>query len=389
MSAAVFVLSPIGMGCGVNVDANIGSNLQQAIDQLSSQSAAWQQTLIQLEAQLNKDASNLAHQVLTQVQILLQGTLAATGDEARCDADFLGVRVRQALENLKAQLVDHQSTTPNPPAPHVCLVVPNNINVADINSGTVSTVEVHGYDLQLGTDPEHSSRPGDFFLGGYNDSSSSILPYFYYNNWAKWVASPSPYLLTVNVSAGNGLPFFSGQSKLEFLNVVEPGAPSAPGLPSWLAPFGDMLIVRPATQPGAAGQTAASQAAARTHVERVSPASKSPQELRNLSITFTNMTAKAPKTGVTVDIGKGIADWAQPAPAAYAPSSVITDRLTSVPVSSQLLKGQAIKICAPGASGWRFDWSVGGRDGAGGTYTTGANGIELSQSRTCYEGRLD
>jgi outer membrane murein-binding lipoprotein Lpp len=82
------------------------ATLDNAIDALDRNSASWQAVLQDTTAKLTSDAQST---VRNEVSDVLNRSVAATGDELRCNVDFIGTRVRQALVRIRARLM-HQAS---------------------------------------------------------------------------------------------------------------------------------------------------------------------------------------------------------------------------------------------------------------------------------------
>lgn len=144
------VLSLIaGCGCS-NIDEQLTgiqdtaqdtvAALNHAIDALERNSAAWQSVLANTSSQLTQDAQSTVRDELSN---LLNRSIAAAGSEVRCDIDFIGARVRQALIRIRARLL-HQTI----PAvePGLCQVVPPAIDMA-LDPSRRNELEFFGYDF--------------------------------------------------------------------------------------------------------------------------------------------------------------------------------------------------------------------------------------------------
>ena len=114
--------------------------IDDAIAEISTQSTSWQTTLQNLESKLVGDAQST---VRTEVQQLANRTIAATGVELRCNADFLGTRVIQGLQRIKARLL-------NQPAPEripfFCKVIQEGIDMS-LPPDRRNKIDVTGYDF--------------------------------------------------------------------------------------------------------------------------------------------------------------------------------------------------------------------------------------------------
>ena len=116
------------------------SAIDRGIDALDVNSAAWQTVLQDISSQLTDD---LQSTIRVEVTELLNRSVAAAGAEFRCDLDFIGVRVRQALIRLRARLL-HQPIPPVEPA--LCAVVPGAIDMA-LEPNRRTKLEFFGYDF--------------------------------------------------------------------------------------------------------------------------------------------------------------------------------------------------------------------------------------------------
>jgi hypothetical protein len=114
--------------------------LDNAIDALDRNSASWQTVLQDTTQQLTADAQST---VRNEISDLLNRSVAATGTELRCNMDFIGTRVRQALVRIRARLL-HQPIPPVEPA--LCHVVPAAVDMA-LDSSRRNKLEFFGYDF--------------------------------------------------------------------------------------------------------------------------------------------------------------------------------------------------------------------------------------------------
>ena len=116
------------------------ATLDNAIDALDRNSSSWQAVLQDTTSKLTKDAQST---VRNEVSDLLNRSVAATGDELRCNMDFIGTRVRQALARIRARLM-HQAVPLVEPA--LCHVVPAAVDMA-LDPGRRNKLEFFGYDF--------------------------------------------------------------------------------------------------------------------------------------------------------------------------------------------------------------------------------------------------
>lgn len=150
---AVFACLPVIIaGCSIgekidrvtdtvsDVTGNTVAALDDAIDALDRNSSSWQTVLQQTTDKLTTDTQST---VRNEVSDLLSRSVAATGTELRCNVDFIGSRVRQALSRIRARLL-HQSVPPVEPA--LCSVVPPAIDMA-LDTSRRNKLEFFGYDF--------------------------------------------------------------------------------------------------------------------------------------------------------------------------------------------------------------------------------------------------
>ena len=116
------------------------ASLDGAIDALDRNSSSWQTILQDTTQQLTADAQST---VRNEISDLLNRSVAATGTELRCNTDFIGARVRQALVRIRARLL-HQPIPPVEPA--LCHVVPAAVDMA-LDASRRNKLEFFGYDF--------------------------------------------------------------------------------------------------------------------------------------------------------------------------------------------------------------------------------------------------
>ncbi len=114
--------------------------LDNAIDALDRNSSSWQTVLQETTQKLTADAQST---IRTEISNLLNRSVAATGTELRCNMDFIGSRVRQALVRIRARLL-HQPIPPVEPA--LCHVVPAAVDMA-LDANRRNKLEFFGYDF--------------------------------------------------------------------------------------------------------------------------------------------------------------------------------------------------------------------------------------------------
>lgn len=182
--------------------------LDRAIDALEVNSASWQTVLQDTTSQLTADAQST---IRNEVSNLLNRSIAAAGGEVRCDIDFIGTRVRQALMRIRARLLN-QSVPPAEPA--LCQVVPPAIDMA-LAPDRRNKLEFFGYDFD--------TTPITVTLHNQNgtvDVSNSLDRLTHYQ-------------MTLNLGI-NGVPLTSGSNRITLewqgkqissIAVIQPATP--------------------------------------------------------------------------------------------------------------------------------------------------------------------
>ncbi|MDJ1470491.1 hypothetical protein [Xanthocytophaga flava] len=136
------IKSAIGdiLGTANNVTTQVTSVIDNAIGDLSSESANWREILQKAINDLPKDVQST---IRTEMTDLLNRAIAASGSEIRCDADFFRNRLIQGLQNIKAQLLGNQ---PPPLEPQLCTVIPLAIDM-ELDPSRRNKIEFYGYDF--------------------------------------------------------------------------------------------------------------------------------------------------------------------------------------------------------------------------------------------------
>ena len=114
--------------------------LDDAIDALQTQSSAWQSVLQEAQNKLTDAAQST---IRNEIANLVTRSIAQAGVEFRCNADFIGARVRQQLMRIKAKLLGQ----PVPAAePAICQVVPIAVD-RSLVPDRLKQIEFYGYDF--------------------------------------------------------------------------------------------------------------------------------------------------------------------------------------------------------------------------------------------------
>ena len=131
-----------------NIDtADIVRAVDNAIESLNQNSAEWQTIMNRLLTDLQGIDSSLASLIRVEVQNLLDRGVAVIGAEFRCNVDFIGNRMRNALLRIKHDNFDSEVVVP-PLKPFVCAVVPSSIDRILVPD-RLNLLEFFGYDFDL------------------------------------------------------------------------------------------------------------------------------------------------------------------------------------------------------------------------------------------------
>jgi len=138
--------------------------LDQAIDDLQSESSSWQTILEEAQGKLTHE---IQETVRTDIANLISHSIAQAGVEFRCNADFIGDRVRQLLVRIKAKFLGQ----PLPPIkPAICQVVPIAVD-RSVVPDRVKQIAFYGYDFDEADDLKAFLRRTD---GSLLDVTSNL-----------------------------------------------------------------------------------------------------------------------------------------------------------------------------------------------------------------------
>jgi len=123
-----------------DITNNTVAMLDDAIDKITNESESWQATLQELAENLTDEAQST---IRNEVQNLANRTIAAAGSELRCNVDFLGTRVVQALQRIKAEVLKKPIPERNPA---ICQVFPSAIDM-NLMPNRRNKIDISGYDF--------------------------------------------------------------------------------------------------------------------------------------------------------------------------------------------------------------------------------------------------
>lgn len=144
LALSITFLFACNMGSSVN---KITRAIDNAIDALNQNSSEWQDIMNRLLTQLQGIDDELAELIEVDVQNLLDRGVAVIGTEFRCNVDFIGNRMRDALLRIKTEHL-HQNVAVDPLKPYICEVVPSSVDRILIPD-RLDMLEFYGYDFNL------------------------------------------------------------------------------------------------------------------------------------------------------------------------------------------------------------------------------------------------
>lgn len=151
------------------------SRVDAGIATLDGESEAWRDVVEDISENLPEE---IQETIRTEIQQLATRTIAHVGVETRCEVDFLARRARQALEVIRALVLNQE---PQAFEPFICQVVPEVLNM-NLSPTQRTHISFYGFDLdELDISGEELSiwinrAPGHetLVLPGFPGSSTGI-----------------------------------------------------------------------------------------------------------------------------------------------------------------------------------------------------------------------
>ncbi|MEZ4607595.1 MAG: hypothetical protein R2865_12565 [Deinococcales bacterium] len=143
--STVLVMSACSLPSDATIDGWVNRTvtvLEQATRSIDQASQDWQTALQEAQSKLTED---LQSTIRTEVNDLVQRGIAATGVELRCNADFLGIRMRQAVQRIIDRLLGR---TPQAFEPYVCQPIPTAIDLG-LDISRRNKIEFYGFDFDI------------------------------------------------------------------------------------------------------------------------------------------------------------------------------------------------------------------------------------------------
>jgi hypothetical protein len=128
-----------------NAIEDASNQLDQTIDSLQNTSTSWQVLLKDLLDKLTGDARNL---IGTDIQNLINNSVAVAGAEVKCEVDFIRARIVENLVALKNKLLGKPMPVLEP---RICQAVPMSVDVTQVPA-SVRVVNFYGYNFGSLTD---------------------------------------------------------------------------------------------------------------------------------------------------------------------------------------------------------------------------------------------
>lgn len=161
--------------------------IDDAINQLQTESAEWQRVVQELAAKLIAAGESV---LAEEVKRLLDGAIQDTFIESQCYADFLRDRMREDLMRLRAELTGEAITL----TPRFCKPYPAVLDMRHLPP----YLSLHGYNLDFAC-----VRATLINTQGERADVSALL------------TTPSPYLMTMPTSGPGSLPLAADSERLE------------------------------------------------------------------------------------------------------------------------------------------------------------------------------
>jgi hypothetical protein len=148
MITSLLLATPSFLACDINsAVTRITRTIDNAINTLNQNSSEWQDIMNRLAAQLQGIDDQLAQLIEVEVQNLLERGIAVIGTEFRCNVDFIGYRMRDALIRIKSEYLGYDVAL-DPLKPYICAVVPTSVDRILIPD-RLDVLEFFGYDFDL------------------------------------------------------------------------------------------------------------------------------------------------------------------------------------------------------------------------------------------------
>lgn len=148
MITSLLLATPSFLACDINsAVTRITRTIDNAINTLNQNSSEWQDIMNRLAAQLQGIDDQLAQLIEVEVQNLLERGIAVIGTEFRCNVDFIGYRMRDALIRIKSEYLGYDVAL-DPLKPYICEVVPTSVDRILIPD-RLDVLEFFGYDFDL------------------------------------------------------------------------------------------------------------------------------------------------------------------------------------------------------------------------------------------------
>jgi len=148
MIAFMLLTSTTFYSCDIDSAVNkITKAIDNAVSELNQNSSEWQDIMDDLILELGGIDDSLSSLISNDVQNLLDRGVAVVGSEFRCNVDFIGNRMRNALLRIEKEYLNSSTIAPEL-KPYVCDAVPSSVERIEIGD-TVNTLEFFGYDFDL------------------------------------------------------------------------------------------------------------------------------------------------------------------------------------------------------------------------------------------------
>lgn len=202
LGVVVCGMANMGTSCNVvgdlpqHIDSDVDQALavvNQGITDLGNNMADWKNILQGMESKLASDAQT---SIRNEIANLVSGSIGVANAGIFCSADFIGERLIQALERIKAKLLNQKVSESLSPA--TCEASPSGIEYEHWQHNGIPKVDLFGYDLEAPLKLQ--------LLDGNHTKDVTFA-----------LSRTSHYQVTINLGS-NGVPLDASSKKIELLS---------------------------------------------------------------------------------------------------------------------------------------------------------------------------
>lgn len=149
--------------------ANFGGLIDKAMDDIRNDNTRWQSIVRELGQKLPAEVQST---VRVEMEQLVARSIAKTGEEFRCNVDFMAARAIASLQRIKAMLLNKDANQVfEPVPPSFCQVTPEKLDM-NLSAERRQTVDLSGYGFDS---KDVTGQPLKVLLVGNSPSESVPL----------------------------------------------------------------------------------------------------------------------------------------------------------------------------------------------------------------------